>query len=428
MNKAKNLNTFLILWIGITLSTIGSQMTNFAVTLWAWEATEKATPLALILFFTQTPRIIASLFAGVIVDSWNRKYLMMLGDSVSAISTVIILGLFLTNNLQIWHLYLTGAINGLFSYFQDLAFSTSMTMIVPKEHYTRATVMEDYLTYSGGEILAPFLATFIYYQFNLKGVLIIDLLTFLCAIFTVIIVKVPQPQATVNHRESIYNKLTFGFRYIFSHPSLLSLLLFLLSANFVSNIAWGIFPAMILARSNNSGEILAYVQGTMGLGGVIGGIAFTFWGGFKNRVNGLLLGNILTEFSSCLIGLFKIPYLWMLSGFFMSFFAPLIGSSNQSIWLSKIDPSIQGRVFASRYFIAQVMSPLGLLISGFLADNFFEKNISYFSFLNPIFGNEEGAGMALQYALFSACGIIITLFFYRLSRLRNLEKILPDRY
>ncbi|WP_017295681.1 hypothetical protein [Geminocystis herdmanii] len=72
MNKAKNLNTFLILWVGITLSTIGSQMTNFAVTLWAWEATEKATPLALILFFTQTPRIIASLFAGVIVDILSK--------------------------------------------------------------------------------------------------------------------------------------------------------------------------------------------------------------------------------------------------------------------------------------------------------------------------------------------------------------------
>ncbi len=427
MNKAQNLNTFLILWVGITLSTIGSQMTNFAVTLWAWEATEKATPLALILFFTQTPRIIASLFAGVIVDSWNRKYLMMLGDSVSAISTVIILWLLLTNNLQIWHLYLTGAINGLFSYFQDLAFSTSMALIVPKEYYTRATVMEDYLTYSGGEILAPFLATFFYYQSGLKGVLVIDLLTFLCAIFTVIIVKIPQPKINITRRESIYQKLTFGFRYIFNHSSLLSLLLFLLTANFISNIAWGIFPAMILARSNNSGEILASVQGAMGLGGVLGGIAFTFWGGFKNRVNGLLLGNILTEFSSCLIGLFKIPFLWMVSGFLMSFFAPLIGSSNQSIWLSKIEPSIQGRVFASRYFIAQVMSPLGLLISGFLADNFFEKYISNFPRLTPIFGNSEGAGMAFQYALFSSLGIIISLIFYRFKVLRNLEKIFPDR-
>jgi MFS family permease len=426
VNKPKSLNTFLILWVGITLSTIGSQMTNFAVTLWAWEATEKATPLALILFFTQTPRIIASLFAGIIVDTWNRKYLMMLGDSVSAISTVIILGLLLTDNLQIWHLYLTGAINGLFSYFQDLAFSTSMAMIVPKEHYTRATVMEDYLTYSGGEILAPFLATFIYYKSGLSGVLIIDLLTFICAIFTVVIVKIPQPSVNINHQESIYKKLTFGFRYIFNHPSLLMLLIFLLTTNFISNIAWGIFPAMILARSNNSGEILASVQGAMGLGGVIGGIAFTFWGGFKNRVNGLLVGNILTEFSSCLIGLFKIPYLWMLSGFLMSIFAPLIGSSNQSIWLSKVEPSIQGRVFASRYFIAQVMSPLGLLISGFLADNFFEQNLKYLTMFTPIFGNSEGSGMAFQYALFSSLGIIISLIFYRFKVLRNLEKIFPD--
>ncbi|MBF2058128.1 MAG: MFS transporter [Cyanobacterium sp. T60_A2020_053] len=426
MDKPKNLNTFLILWVGITLSTIGSQMTNFAVTLWAWEATEKATPLALIVFFVQTPRIIASLFAGVIVDSYNRKYLMMLGDSIAGVSTIIILYLLVTDNLQIWHLYFTGAINGLFSYFQDLAFSTSMAMIVPKKDYTRATVMEDYLTYSAGEILAPFLATFFYYRSGLSSVLIIDLITFLIAIFTVIIVKIPQPKKEFNHYESLPQRLSFGFRYIFNHPSLLALLLFLLTANFFSNIAWGIFPAMILARSNNSGEVLALVQGALGVGGVVGGIIFTLWRGFKNRVNGLLLGNILTEFSSFCLALFNVPAWWMLSGFFMSFFSPLIGSSNQSIWLSKVDPSFQGRVFASRYFIAQVMSPFGLLISGLLADNFFEPLFNNSNILSPIFGTAEGAGMAFQYTIFSFLGIIITIVFWQLDISKNLEKNVPD--
>jgi len=426
MNQPKNLNTFLTLWVGITLSTIGTQMTNFAITLWAWEATEKATPLALIIFFVQAPRIIASLFAGIIVDSFNRKYLMMLGDTVAGISTMAILTLLLTDNLQIWHLYCTGAVNGLFSYFQDLAFSTSMVMIVPKKDYARATVMEDYLTYSGGEILAPFLATFFYYQQGLSSILIIDLLTFFIAIFTVIIVQIPQPPHNFNHQENLRDKLTFGFRYIFNKSSLLALLIFLLIANFVSNIAWGIFPAMILARTNNSGTILAMIQGAMGIGGVVGGISLTLWRGFRNRVKGLLLGNFLTEFNSVLIGIFQLPSFWMVSAFFMSFFAPLVGSCNQSIWLSKVEPSIQGRVFASRYFIAQIMSPVGLLISGFLADNVFEKYFNSGSIFNFIFGAGEGSGMALQYSLFSFVGVIVTLIAFRFRVLNDLENRLID--
>ncbi|MEO1183944.1 MAG: hypothetical protein AAFX46_04115 [Cyanobacteria bacterium J06636_27] len=91
------MRTFLIIWIGQLASLLGSEMTNFALTIWAWEVSEQATPLSLILFFTQTPRIIAALFAGVLVDRVNRKKLMMLGDFVAGVSTIAILLLFLTD-------------------------------------------------------------------------------------------------------------------------------------------------------------------------------------------------------------------------------------------------------------------------------------------------------------------------------------------
>ena len=109
-----SLQTFFIIWGGQLVSTIGSSMTGFAISIWAWELTAKATPLSLIFFFSQTPRVIAASFAGVLVDRWNRKQLMIVADTIAALSTVAILLLLLNNNLQIWHLYVTAAINGLF--------------------------------------------------------------------------------------------------------------------------------------------------------------------------------------------------------------------------------------------------------------------------------------------------------------------------
>ncbi len=128
------MRTFLIIWIGQLASMLGSEMTNFAITIWAWSVTGKATPLSFILFFTQTPKVIAALFAGVLIDRWPRQKLMIVGDLLAGCSTIAILLLFLSARLEIWHLYFTGAINGFFGFLQGLAYSASLSLIVPKQH------------------------------------------------------------------------------------------------------------------------------------------------------------------------------------------------------------------------------------------------------------------------------------------------------
>jgi len=211
-----SLRTFLIIWIGQVASILGSEMTNFAVTLWAWQATEQATPLSLILLFTQIPRAIASSFAGVVVDRWNRKQLLVLGDTVAGISTVIVLGLFLTHRLEIWHLYITGGINGFFGYFQGLAYSASMSMIVPKQHYTRAAAMSEHITQFGSTIMAPALAGILYYTIGLAGILTIDLGTFFAAFFWPFISSSNQAIWLSKVEPDVQGRV-FATRYLISH-------------------------------------------------------------------------------------------------------------------------------------------------------------------------------------------------------------------
>lgn len=407
-------------------------MTNFAITLWAWELSGQATPLALIFFFTRTPKVIAASFAGVIVDRWNRKQLMMIGDGVAGLSTLVLLSLLLTDHLAIWHLYVAGAINGLFGYFQDLAYSASMSLIVPKQHYARATAMDSYLTYSGSEILAPAIAGLLYPLIGLSGIFIVDLATFGIAVMTVWRSPIPQPRSDAKpfSLSGLWAELTFGFRYIFRYPGLLSILLFLLSANLLSNAAWAIQPSMILARSQNDATALASVQSAIGIGGVVGGVILSVWGGPKRRIHGLLLGQGLSEFSGIFLGLTRTLPFWMVSGFLSALFSPFLGSSNQAIWLSKVDPSIQGKVFASRYLIAQLASPIGLAIAGPLADHVFEPAMQPGGYLAPlvgaVFGVGAGAGMALQFTLFSACGVLVALGGYAFRTLREVETLVPD--
>lgn len=407
-------------------------MTSFAIAIWAWELTGKATPLSLILFFTHTPTVIAACFAGVLVDRWNRKQLMIVGDITTALSTIAILLLLLNNNLQISHLYVTTAINGLFGYFQSLAYSASMSTIVPKQHYARCSAMSS-LKVASSVILGPALAGALYQIISLKGILLIDVITCIIAATTLLLVHIPQPSIPKIENFSdnkILTELTFGFRYIFARPSLLALLTFLLTTNFVDKVGMAVLSSMILARTNNNPEILASVNIAFGVGASIGAMMFSIWGGPKLRIHGILIGTGVTQFAKILFSLAWEPLTWIVTATGGGFFMPWLGSCNEAIWLSKVEPGIQGRIFASRFLIAQITTPLGLGISGPLADNVFEPAMetggSLANIFGGLFGTGAGAGMGLQMALFSSLGIVICLCGYRFHNLRNVEFILPD--
>ncbi|MEM7714757.1 MAG: MFS transporter [Cyanobacteria bacterium P01_A01_bin.68] len=426
------MRTFLIIWIGQLASLLGSEMTNFALTIWAWEVTEQATPLSLILFFTQTPRIIAALFAGVLVDRMNRKKLMILGDLIAGFSTIAILILYLTNNLQIWHLYLSAAVNGLFGYLQGLAYSASLSLIVPKQHYSRVSALES-IQMSGSYVFAPALAGFFYALTGLTGILTIDISTFIIAISTLIFVTIPQPKLTeITHPniKSHWQELTFGFRYLFKYPPLIAVLIFWLGNNLIDGMNFAILTAMILARSNNDSTVWSTLLTTFGIGGLLGGVTISIWGGPKRKIHGLLTGSAIWKLGLLTLSLAIEIRLKMVAAFFSGFSSPFPSSSNQAIWLSKIEPDIQGRVFAARFLIAQIPTALGAAIAGMLADNFFEPAMKSNGILAPVFGNifgtQTGAGMALMMSISSICGALIAFSGYGFPLLRDVEKIIPD--
>lgn len=97
--RSSGMLTFTVVWVGQLFSLLGSTMSSFALTIWAWLITGEATALALVGFFSFAPTILVSPIAGALVDRWNRKLTMMLSDLASIASTVAVLLLFSTNNM-----------------------------------------------------------------------------------------------------------------------------------------------------------------------------------------------------------------------------------------------------------------------------------------------------------------------------------------
>ena len=158
LSKAPSgMKAFIIVAIGQAISLIGSGMTQFAIVIWAWQETGQATVLALTGVFAFGPVVLISPFAGALVDRMNRKLVMMLSDLAAGVGTIILLALYLTDSLQVWHLYVLGAFVGVFQSFQWPAFSAAISTMLPKEQYARAAGMLETARAASG-ILAPGLA------------------------------------------------------------------------------------------------------------------------------------------------------------------------------------------------------------------------------------------------------------------------------
>lgn len=402
------MRTFILVWLGQLVSTIGNHMSDFALVLWAWQLTGSATALALVGFFYELPQIPISLFSGLLVDRFNRKHLMMMGDAIAALSTLAIALLYLTNTLHIWHIYLAASINGGFGQIQRLAYQTSLSLMVTPSQYTRANSMNSAVHY-GSAIVAPALAGLLYLQVGLIGILFIDLVTFGVAIATLLFIHIPQPASPPTQAaEPIMARLTFGFRYVWRQSHLKAVLIITAMFWFAHDLGEAIYEPMILAQTGGDAQVLASTATAAGIGGVAGAVLLSVWGGPKGRMTGMLMGFAGAGLSKAVFGLGRSPAIWLPAQFFSSFNFPLIGSSETAIWMESIAPEIQGRVFAANALVIQVVSALAALIAGPLADRVFEPTTQSNSGigLECVFGTGAGAGTSALYVL---CAIAMLL-------------------
>ena len=408
-------------------------MTSFALGIWAWEKTGSAQALALVGVFTYAPLIVMTPLAGMLVDRWNRKWVMMLSDFGAVLASIVVLILYTTGNLEIWHIYATTAFASVFQAFQWPAYSASMTLMIDKKHYNRASGFVSMME-SGSNIVGPIMAGALIGILGVKGIILVDLATFCIAIITLLLVVVPQPvvEKKVYCFLSFWQDVTFGFRYIFKRPGLLNLQLVFFGANFMTVFGWAVVNAMVLARTGSNAQVLGFVQSFAAVGGLVGAAFLMIWGGPKKLAMGILIGWILNGlFGRLLMGVSQSPWLWMVSAFLLAFFMPTVNGSNQAIWQRKVPPDQQGRVFAVRRFIAQITIPISMALSGWMADCVFEPGfVTAEGWGSKAFGwlvgTGPGAGLSLMIAISGIMVAMVGILGLLSPSIRGVEKDLPD--
>lgn len=423
------MQVFIVVWLGQLVSLVGSGLTSFALGIWVYQRTGSVTQFALISLFATLPSILISPLAGALVDRWEQRWSMIFSDLGAGVSTLAIALLLLADQLQVWHIYLAIAAISTFNAFQRPAYTAATTLLVPKQHLGRASGLVQ-IGLANAQIIAPLIAGVLVVKIRLQGVILIDFITYIFALMTLLLARFPPPNRVkyAAKKKSLLNGIAYGWTYITAQPGLLGLLLLLAISNFLLGIVEVLVTPLVLSIA--SPAALGTVISGGGIGMLLGSLVMSAWGGPKRRIRGVLDFTLLGGACVLLCGLQPSTSLITIAVFSFFFGLPIVNGCCQTIMQTKVAPEVQGRVFAIHGMLVMSTLPLAYLIAGPLADRVFEPLLVADGLLagsvGQIIGVGPGRGIGLLFVVSGILNMLITAGGYLYPRLRLVEDEVPD--
>ncbi len=421
-----NYKKYIIFWLSQSISQLGSSMTSFSLILWIYEQKQSAMSVSVMSFCNYVPFIIVSRIAGSFVDKYSKKAIMLIADSIAALCSLIVLILSISENLQVWNIYLVNIVIGFMNAFQSPASAVAIGKIVPKDKLSKVSGMNSFSS-NLITVFSPVLSAVVFSFGGLGIILLIDLSSFIFAFFILLLlIHIPE-NYNENYKKSILIGAKEGFAFLKRQKGLLFMIFTMALINFFSRLTYeNILSPMILARSGGNNQILGYVNAAMGIGGIIGGIIISLKKGTDKNIRMIYFSAAISFlFGDILMAIGRNGFMWSIAGIAASLPIPFIMAGQNVIMYNRIPQEMQGRVFAVRNTIQFCTIPIGILLGGFFADYIFEPFMKSGNFLSnlleTIVGRGTGSGMAVMFLITGVSGFLISLFSYRKQEIRKLD-------
>lgn len=368
MNNWKK--TFTIIWSGQFFSILSSSIVGFACILWLSLETGSASVLAIASIASLLPQTVLGLFSGVFVDRWNRKKVMIVSDSFIALCSLILAVLFFIGEVNALYIYILLAMRSVGSAFHGPAMQASVPLLAPSDQLVRISGIGQTI-YSMSNIAGPALGALFMSIFDMRIVLLFDVLGASIACITLLFVKIPNPEKKESTEQpNILREIKEGLVEIIKNRGI-SLLFFstVVASLFLVPVSV-LFPLMTLQHFGGGTYQVSVVEIAWGVGMMLGGLLLGIKQMRLNKVGVINAMYLIIGLSFLLSGL--LPS----SGFvyFVAFTAlgGIAGSIFYSLFTAvvqlNIPPHALGRVFAMYGSLSIVPSLIGLSALGFIAD------------------------------------------------------------
>lgn len=377
MDKPHNhFRSFFIIWTGQAVSLLGSQLVQFALIWWLTETTQSATVLAMASLAGLLPQVVLGPFVGVLVDRWNRQRVLLFADSSVALATLLLAILFGLGVVQIWHVFVILFIRALAGSFHWPAMQASTTLMVPEQHLTRVQGLNQMIN-GGLNIVSAPLGALLLAILPIQGVIAIDVVTALFAIVPLFFIEIPQPRRIQEATRglpafwrSFRGDMSDGLSYVRANRGLVMLIAMAVIINLMLNPAFTLLPLLVNSHFAGGALQLGWVNAAFGAGVIIGGALLGTWGGFKRRMFTSMSGLLVMGLGVLTLGFTPAAYLWIaiVSIFFVGAAMSICNGPIHAIIQTTVAPEMQGRVFTLLNSLVSLMTPVGLIVAGPVAD------------------------------------------------------------
>jgi len=363
-------NIFAIIWTGQLFSTLSSAIVGYAVVFWLSMETKSAEVLALATIAALLPQLLLGPFTGVLIDRWDRRQTMIIADIFIAVCSAIMGVLFLKGNVEVGYIYVLLVLRSVGSAFHVPAMQASVPLLAPESELMRIAGINQVIQ-SVSTIAGPALAALLISALNMTYVLFFDVIGALIACVTLLMVHIPNPEkkddAPAPH---LFREMKEGLHEIYSRLGLLWLFVFIILATFFIMPIAALFPLMTINHFSGGTYQMSMIEVAWGVGMLVGG---AMMGIKKLKINEIVLINA----SYILLGLtFAFTGILPVTGFWIFIALTFLGGISMSVYSAAfmvvmqttIDPAALGRVFSIYGSITLLPSMIGLLQTGFIAD------------------------------------------------------------
>ena len=397
-------------------------MSFFAIGVWIFETTGKASALSTVLFVTAIIGVITGPFGGVLADRFPRKQLIITFDLTIA-SLMCVIGYLALNDILTLPLLIPFALAfGIFEIAHWTTWSAFLGDVVKKHEVTKVSALFESAE-AISVLIGPIGGAFIYSFFGLPGVILFDVVTCLIGIATITLFK--SRKAKLKNKlniKNIYFDLVEAYNWLKKQKGLLTLVLIFSIGNFLWGFTSVLLPAMILSFTDARG--LGIVESSVG-------IAFLFGSIISLRLSNWLQGNLKVAIYCGLLGGLSLILGSVRPSIILLCIHGVIGGVSGTVqytvssgaWLAITTEDIRGRALALRGTIAQMLRPLGVVIAGPLGDylefSFYPENIDI---LSPLVGTGPGRGYAFLFFLVGVFYVVLWIVNFNNKNLKFLSK------
>jgi MFS transporter, DHA3 family, macrolide efflux protein len=424
---AQGKDVFIVVWLGQLLSLLGSGLTSFVLGIWVYQQTGSITQFALISMFAQLPSVLLFPFTGVLADRWNRRWVMLACDTGSGFTMLLIACLVVNKHLAVWHIYGAVAINSIFSSCHWPAYSAAITLLLPKNQLNWGTGMMQ--LGEASRLVAPLLGGILLDTIQLRGVILVDCITFVIAFITLVVVRFPpiKPVPLLT-QGSVLQAAAYGWTYVREHGGLLELMFFMASANFLLGVVEVLATPIGLSFTSPSMLGIIFSLGSLGI--LAGSMLVSHWSFWMRLIYGVLGSQLISGLSVFLVGFYP-TVVTLTIAIFVSFLGlATINGCSQLILRKKVAIEVQGRVFALSRTLSDATIPLAFGISGVLADRVLEPLLADNGLLAPtigrVIGVGPGQGIRLLLMIVGCLTVFVSIYAWKCPRLTSVETELPD--